>query len=292
MIDDPYANPEPEPKTLRESSVLTLVVGVLAVLLLLVGGIAVVTHDDEKVDAVTLLGSAPDAVRDAGSARMTMTMTMEGEGMSMDMSAEGVVDFVSGAGTFKMTGFGADFEMITDGKTMWMHVPNFAALPHVGKEWIAFPTSNGAGTMSGLFGPDQATGFLDTLRGVGGEIEDLGTEEVNGVDAHHYGVTIDMARALESIPDDERADAEAGMAMLGGDATMPVEVWLSDGGLPVRVTFDIGGGTGVTPMEMHMQMDLTDFGLPVEITPPPADQVLNISDPSELSNMLSGEDVS
>ena len=275
---DPYAHPE---DAASERSAFNLVVAVMAAILLLVGVIAVFTGKDDDVDPVALLGSAPDAVRDAGTSRMTMVMDMKGGGSSSRMTANGVVDFVSGAGTFSFTGFGIDFELRTDGKTIWMKVPG---QPAGAKPWVAFPLSAvpGASPGIGMFGPGQATGFLDALRGVGTDIKDLGEEDVNGVHTHHYGVTVDVHDALEQVPEDQRAQAEAGLSMLGVNE-MPMEVWLSSDGLPIRTVFSFGG---TSQFNVAMQMDLTDFGVPVHVEPPPADQVQTFDNLTELEQRL------
>ena len=280
---DPYAQPD---AASSERSVLNLVVAVMAALLLVIGAIALFVGKDDDVDPVALLGSAPDAVRDAGTARMTMKMDMNGGGASMNMTANGVVDFVSGAGAFTFSGFGIDFELRTDGATMWMKLP--AAAGGTAKPWVAVPLSAVTGDAPGvgMFGPEQATGFLDALRGVGSDIEDLGEEDVNGVHTHHYGVVIDVDRALAEMPVAQRANAEAGLSMLGVEE-MPMEVWLSRDGLPVRTTFDFGTGQA---LNVSMQMDLTDFGVPVDVEPPPADQVQMFDDMSQLEQQL-GEQV-
>jgi hypothetical protein len=277
-VIDPYAQPD---TAAGDRSVVNLVLAVMAALLLLVGVVAVAVGKDDTTDAdpVALLGSAPDAVRDAGSARMSMVMDATGAGVSMKMNAEGVVDFVSGAGTFTFSGFGVDFELRTDGTTLWMKLPDMGATDPA-KPWVQVPVTseNGLAPNMFMFGPNQATGFLDALRGVGTDVRDLGEEDVNGVHTHHYGVTIDVRRALEQVPEDQRADAEAGLSMIDVNE-MPMEVWLSSDGLPVRTTFSFGD---TDLFEMAMQMDLTDFGVPVHVEPPPADQVQSFDDLKQL----------
>lgn len=264
-------------------------------LLLVVGVVAVIAgRDTASADPVKLLGAAPDAVRDAGSARMTMTMTMDMKGqavpaMSMSMTAEGLIDFTSRAGSFSMDGFGQHFEMLTDGTTFWMQMPSLATAghPELADKWIATPLPTDAGASGGLFGPGEATSFLDVLRGVGGTIVDLGAEAVNGVDAHHYAVAIDLDKAMASLPPDEKARAEQGLAVFGVDRLLPVDVWITDAGLPVRTVFDVGREPG-SPLSFHIQMDLADFGTPVHITAPPADQVIDMNDPSQLTALIAG----
>jgi hypothetical protein len=206
---------------------------------------------------------------------MAMTMHMKNDSLDVDLTASGLVDFKTGAGSFSIKSAALTAEMLMDGRTVWMKLPDAttAAVPELAGKWMSFPLPMASTAGSGVLGPNQATSLLDTLRSAGGTIVDLGDERVNDVDAHHYAVSIDLEQAIASLPEDQRAVAEGGLSRIGLTGRMPVDVWLNADGLPVRSMFDLrSSGT-----EMHVQMDLSDFGVPVHITPPPADQVVDIS---------------
>jgi hypothetical protein len=276
----------------KKRSPLPWVLGIVAVLALIVGVVVIAGDDDAADDPMALLSAAPDAVREEGSARMTMTMSMgETEGMDLGIEMEGVVDFETQAGSFEMSALGMDINMLTDGETIWIQMP-FGGVG--GKTWVAAPLEAMEGQE--MAGFDSATGVLDSLRGVGGEIEEHGTEEINGVDATHYSTTIELADAIAATPQADRPEVEAALEQLGGfgGAGFPIDVWITDDGLPVRMVMTFAPPAGESGDALFgdgsfsMQVDFTDFGVPVEIEPPDPDEVHVVDDPSELGELFGG----
>ncbi|HEX4904826.1 MAG TPA: hypothetical protein VFU93_05210 [Acidimicrobiales bacterium] len=283
---DPYSSPEAH----RESSVVwTAVVAVLAATVLLAGVLSALTNDDATGvdDPLALLSSAPDAALDARTARIVMKMEMEG-GMSVNMSAEGLVDFETGASSLTMSMVGNELEMRTVDDHFYMRLPDVGQPLGITTPWVGMPV-DAAGTGS-YTGSPSAAAMIDSLRGVSRDIESLGRDEVNGVDANGFRVTIDLERALQQVPEADRARAEESMAQLRGMgmAEMPMEVWVTDGGLPVRMVMEMEG-IGGTGASMRSQMDYVDFGLPVDITAPPAEDVTMVQDQAQLQQLLGGQ---
>jgi len=286
-VSDLYAPIEPQVPSKKTRRTLPIVLGGIAVAALLVIGVAAAIggDDDAKVkDPVALLTGAPDAVRDRGSARIKATMAIQVAGRDVDMTMDGVTEFASNKGTITMSMMGQTIDMVSDGTTMYMHLP--AMMRGVGSaEWVAFPVTAGA---AGTF--DSATGVLDALRGVGADVQEVGTEEVNGVDATHYRATVDLQRALDAAPESQRERARTALGQLG-TSDVPIDVWLSSDGLPVRqvITFDAPAGGGLLGgMSMKMTIDFTDWGTPVDVQVPPADQVQRVDDPSKLGQLFGG----
>lgn len=293
-MSEPYATPEAaEPTTSRRP--IALVLAVVAALLLVVGIVVAATGKDDSTttkDPLALLTAAPDAVHDAGSAHIAMSMTMKAAGMDIAIEGSGATEFATRRGTFRMSFLGIDIEMVTDGSTLYAHVPDGGTLPGTTKPWVSVPAASVQGQAS--FGSaESATGFLDALRGVGaGDIEEVGTEEVNGVKATHFHTTVDLKDAIAAAPESQRAEAEQGLQSLEqlGATEMPIDVWITKDGLPVRqvMTFDAKGAGVMPSMSMRIAVDLTDFGAPVEVTIPPADQVQQLTDPTELGQLFGG----
>lgn len=264
------------------------VVAVLAATVLLAGVLSVLTNDDdERVDdPLALLSSAPDAALDARTARVIMKMEMGG-GMSMDMSAEGLVDFGSGASSMTMSMFGTELEMRTVDQHLYLRLPDLGQPTGIATAWVGMPvTSPGAGAFTGS---PSAAGLMDSLRGASNDIEELGRHEVNGQEANGFRVTIDLARAIEQVPEADRAEARERLAQMTamGMSEMPMEVWVNDDGLPVRMVMEMAnlGGAGA---DMRMQIDYVDYGLPVDIAPPAAEETTMLADQAELQQLLGG----
>ncbi|HYD10773.1 MAG TPA: hypothetical protein VEA78_11790 [Acidimicrobiales bacterium] len=278
----------------RQQSVFLLPILAAALILALIGVIGVATKGDAKVDdPLALLGAAPAALEDAGSARMTMSFTFDGGGIDMSFDAQGAMEFATGATVFTMELFGETMEMRTDGETLWMRMPPSAQVPGVEGEWIAMPFDELTGgaalrqQVPGLGG----TSYFDALLGVNDDIEDLGAETVNGVETRHYAFTVDITAATEQLPADQRAEMEAAFADMGSDLTaVPVEAWLSDDGVPVRqvITVDVDedGMVGT----MRMQMDLSDFGVEVDVRPPPAEDIISFDEVPGLEDAILGSE--
>ena len=274
-MTDIVVDPEPTPP---KRSPLPIVLGLLAVVALVVGIVLVASDGDDggTDDPVTLIGGAPDAAREAGSARMTMTMEMSGGDMPMnlDIDGEGLVDFVTGDSSFDMSMFGMDFTMRYLDETMYMQLPD--------GRWAAMSLSL-AGGATGSMTPN-ATGFLEALRGISTEIEELGSREINGQDAQGFRATVDVDEAVEQAPPDYRdlvADSLA-QAEAAGMTEIPTEIWVTDDGLPVRLVMDLTTDL----FDMSMTMDYLDVGIDVDIEKPPAAETITVEDPQQLQELM------
>ena len=117
---------------------------------------------------------------------------------------------------------------------------------------------------------EPIAGRLDALFGVRDAVE-IGAESVRGVAATRYRLTIDMAQADAALP--------AGVTVPDGPyrrlSQIPAEVWLDADGLARRVAVmtDPTSGTGGTPM--WSVVELWDFGVLADITPPAPGEVVS-----------------
>ena len=254
--------------------------------------------------AVSALQAAPDAVADAGTATFTMTMEITYEGETVELVATGAYDNPADQMSMSMD-MGAMFEqlaaasgeevpaelgdgrmeMVADGDTVYMHFSVFEVLTGT-SDWLSMSAED-LGTDAESLGlgasASDPTKLLESLRGVHGEPEVVGQEEVGGVATTHYHATMSLADALAQVPEDQRAEVEAALDDLaeGSDAEIPVDVWIDGDGLPRRVTMDMGGamdaiapgGGGVT-----MTIEFSDYGEPVDIQVPSPDEVTPFSE--------------
>jgi hypothetical protein len=126
-----------------------------------------------------------------------------------------------------------------------------------------------------------------------GDLQTVGTEQVRGADTTHYRGNLDLASALAEVSADERAKAESELGKVGIDpsmATVPVDVWIGTDGLVRRVQIGVQGlestasTTAGNDLGGTFTMEFYDFGQPVAITVPPADQVFEV-DPSMLASL-------
>jgi hypothetical protein len=139
----------------------------------------------------------------------------------------------------------------------------------VGANWTGFFL----GDPGGPRGMNDPLWPLDALFGARDAVE-VGAGSVRGVPASHYRVTIDLARADAALP--------AGVTVPAGPyrrlSQIPAEVWLDADGLARRIAVmtDPTAGDGSTPM--WSIVELWDFGVLADITPPGPGEVVSPRD--------------
>lgn len=247
-------------------------VGLCAVLLGLTG----VACGDEGsgggggADGVNAIAAAADSATEAGSSRMTMTMAMSVSGQSLELTGEGVFDYDEQVGEMTMTIGGAglpdeqSMETIIDGTYLYMKMP--AALGGDGG-WVRMDMTSVAGGAN-QFSQDPSQ-YLSFLRGASDEIEEVGTEEIDGVTTTHYKAELSFDKILEQAPDEEAADVRAQLEALGGELdSIPSDVWIDEDGLPRRMQLDMSIEAQGQTADMEITMDLFDYGVDVNVEPP------------------------
>ena len=279
------------------------------------------SEEDDEVEgqsggiatAAFLRGAAERTV-DAGTGRMEMTIELSGipgapgpvemkatgsfdsakqlASMTMDMS--GLFDQMGGTpeerAQFEQVFAGGQFEMVAAGTTLYMRMPFFAQMFGSDKEWISMDLTamggQGASAIPGLgsAGSGNPTAMLESLRGVSDDIEEVGTEDVRGVETTHLRGTLDMEKAMEEVPEAQREQVEQALSQFGGAADIPYDVFVDDEGLVRRFTMDMSGildaagGAEAAGAAGAITMDFFDFGAAVEIVVPPVADVFDATE--------------
>jgi hypothetical protein len=177
------------------------------------------------------------------------------------------------------------FEVVTRDLVMYMRTPLIEDAEELdNKEWLKLDlrrASRQAGIDLGSFGqlgqndPAQTLRFM---RAVGEEVEEVGEEEVGGVETTHYKAVIDLRRYDDSVPARDRAAAQESVRRLIrlGGATFPVEVWIDDQGLVRRDRYT--QSLGPAGSEAVYQTEYHDFGRSVEIDVPDEDEAFDLTE--------------
>jgi hypothetical protein len=180
--------------------------------------------------------------------------------------------------TTSVAGHEVTVETITDAATIYLRssVPDQELPP--GKEWVGVEPFLGHDPDSALAGSADAGEVLRSLEAAGGDVEDLGEEDVRGVSTTHYRGSIDVDRLEQNL----RSEGKADVAKLVGRAyasqtSIPVEVWIDQDGVVrrIREVLPLGGGDSGPGLTMDMQIELYDFGAEPDISLPPADKVFD-----------------
>ena len=261
---------------------------------------------------LTSFTSAANASSAADSAKfeLTFSMTMPLSDKPLEFSAGGgfdkaadraqlnfdlssLAEMLKGLGESfggKVTGDMGDpsdwkLDAIKDGDLVYLRFPLIKDQLPAGKTWVKGDLkelADQSGGDLGQFGSFAGTDPRDVfgmLKAVSGGITTVGTEKVRGVDTSHYMATIDIAKLEKLVPADQRQslgglDQTAEQAGLTG---IPIDIWI-DGDQRVRkMSFEIEAkqpGMSQTT-KASFEVELYDYGKPLDITLPPADQVVD-----------------
>jgi hypothetical protein len=247
------------------------------------------------------VAEAAATTTEAGSSRLEFTMTMEAEGRSFTMRGDGALAYSPPRGRMtldlgdlaKLSGEelgDGRMEFVFDGLVYYMKFP--AGIEGLtGKTWMKIDLEKvGAETGVDLGALQQANQnpaqLMQFLRGVSDDIEELGQEDVRGVETTRYRATIDLDEAAErgadvgefseEMRDQLKAEIERMRAQTGLE-TLPVEVWIDEDNLLRRMRMDLSFSVEGEQVAMDMTMDFFDFGVDVRVAPPPADQTVDVT---------------
>jgi hypothetical protein len=270
--------------------------------LLLLASVVVACTSEEppRSDPAALerLLASVETTRAAGTARMSQTLTMtfpEGSGGSQQapsgsitVDVDGYLDLSNRSARLRVTTEGSglagadalagDTDVILVGGTMYMRSPFYQQLAPNHEPWLEIDYAElGVRGISQL-GQQDPLVFVDALRGVYGEVAEVGSERVREGDATHYRATANVERLTQAIPRAARASVEASFTQLGIEE-MPLDVWLDDEGRLVRMTSQVElSGASTEGGTMELSLDLFEFGVAFDLRPPPADQVVGFGE--------------
>ncbi|MCR6481607.1 hypothetical protein M8542_02145 [Amycolatopsis sp. OK19-0408] len=239
-------------------------------------------------DAIQLASASKQGTEKSKSAKFTM----EGSAAGQSMSATGAMA-IDGANTkFSMTSTaaGQTTEMRLVDQVMYIKLPaDQQAQMGTDKSWAKI-SSEGTDPISQAMGSaltqtaDQSdpSKMLEQISKAGRIISSDQTE-LNGKQVNHYKVELDVAKAVDQFAGSAPAatrDKVAGM-LKGKDIKIPAELWLDKDNLPVQVTMDQGPmmqALGAPAGDAKFTMKYSDWGTQVDVTAPPADQVVDLGE--------------
>jgi hypothetical protein len=128
-------------------------------------------------------------------------------------------------------------------------------------------------------GAISPSSFLDSLKSAG-DVRLVGPEDLGGEATTHYSATIDSTQTTEP-----------GISKFGGQ-TYDEDVWIDGDGIVRRVSYVVDGnkvaassGLGSFQGPLHITFDLSAVGRPVDIQPPPPEQVSSAGDLGSLGGL-------
>jgi hypothetical protein len=261
-------------------------------------------------DPTELIASSADATDAAKTAQMSASMSidmpllpnpvqftmdgplaLDGSRADLEMDMSSMLSMIPGAPASLVVE-----ARVVDGVTYIDFGDFFGALAHgravppalQGIKWLKVDVASAAGTPSGT-SPGSFTQYLQYLRGVAAGVREIGGETIRGVATTHYQAQIDkshlldqLGKARDSLPSAEQKLLDQGLVGVDSDPT--VDVWIGNGDhLVHRLMLALDMTAAGQSMHMNMSLDLYDFGVPVDVQAPPASQVRDLSDLSQLA---------
>ena len=172
--------------------------------------------------------------------------------------------------------------MLVVDRAAYLKMPEtlFGGLLGSGK-WFKMPNLGDANSAVPGLGQSDPSQFLAYLETVSAGVTKVGTETIRGVDTTHYTASLDPAKAgsRADVPPSLRDDLSKILQKNGVPFTIPADVWVDSDGLARRIQLKLdlgrmaGTGGGSDLPVMTISIDLYDFGVPVHVEAPPADQV-------------------
>ena len=281
---------------MRPKSILTL----LAALALVAGACGGGSGDQSPADAIA---AASLNTTEAGSAKVsiasktTVPEALAGGGpTSIEFGGEGAVDYENQIGemTMDMSDMGAaaggpqlgEMKMVFEGTMIYMQFDLLAQQLPEGKSWVRFDLAT-IGEEMGVdmsqftqFSNNDPTAALQYLEGAT-SLEEVGTEEVRGDETTHYEGVVDLQKAADKVEDEQLSKAFEDVIEIGGQAEIPLEVWVGDDETIRRMTyaFEMPAGQGSTEsLTSEITMEFYDFGTEVDVTIPSEDESVDLQE--------------
>lgn len=160
------------------------------------------------------------------------------------------------------------------GEIVYIQWPFVATFLGATTPWISMAADEGLATVEqfSTMSPISPEDLFAAYEDLDVEVVDLGSASVNGVEATHYRIEIDLEQAFGQL-------SGADGAFAGDDplpqGTVPVEVWISEEGQVVRMVMEILGsslGEDEDFESMSMRYDFF-YGEDIVIEAPPASEV-------------------
>ena len=216
------------------------------------------------------------------TAHLTMSLSGGVGNVSIDGTGSGVIDFSQNAASLQATlnadGQQVELQEVYLGGVFYEGLPGIDQLVP-GKSWVSVDLSSLQ--QGGTQNPAQAEAMnnpavmLRVLAQQGNTVAALGPSIVDGTSVQGYSVTVNAA-ALKSrlgrLPSwMQQALSRVNMRDIG------MKVFVDGSGLLRRMTVHMAIATGSSPpVSVDASIDYSDFGSPVTVSSPPADQVVSL----------------
>jgi hypothetical protein len=291
-----YSEPLPGPRKRRMGWVLAAVAVVVIAAVGVTLGVASTNHTASppapSASPNKVVLTAIDSTLGAKTAdvHMTILMTVPGQGQ-ITATGSGVMDFTNNAARVTI-GYqgepqlaGVSLTELFVGGGGYLSVTDLSEIVP-GKSWVALPVT-GASVAPGSSNPAD---MFQILQSQGDQVTSLGASQVNGSPVDGYHVVIPEAAIQKRL---SGVNLPAGMAQAAqgmfGPGGISMDVYVDSAtGLMRRLTTDLTLTVAGQSVTAKATEDTSNFGVPVSITAPPADQVASFQQFSQAASSALG----
>lgn len=219
-------------------------------------------------EASQAVGDALAAAREAGSAAFDFSSATDAAGRSVVATGQGSFDTAAGALQMQLSSqlpgqgeVALELRQV-DGSAYVSGVPGQPA-----EQWVELSLEElgAAGGPLGGADPSQQLTLLEQA----GEVEEVGPEQVDGVETTHYRGEVDLEAAAEQAQQ-EGADVEQLRQQYQqlGLSTVPFDLYVGPDGLPVRTASTVETSAGGQQVSSTSTVDFADWGADVQVEAP------------------------
>jgi hypothetical protein len=176
---------------------------------------------------------------------------------------------------FRLLGRTGYTRWIVKGKTYWVkeHEPETSGDPI--EQLIPFPGTSTKPT-------DVLTRVLETSE----QNEVLGQEDVRGAETTHYRARVSVAKLIEQLPEVDRPKGD--FAESWGGPFVPVDLWIDDDSRLRRIAIHQREDAEHGNPAMTLTANLYDYGVEVDVEPPPPDETISQDEFNKLTSVGEG----
>ena len=278
------STPLREKRRRRRPFILTVVSVVSVVTLALVAAVVVESHSGGNgSDADAAVVSAVDTAIAGGSANLTATGSIVAAGQTVTVTGTGSIDFTNSAVSLNLTAHAAGQQI--NEQAVYLAGVVYEQLPEIaqvapGKSWVSLDLSSltqAAGQEdNGLGGNPLA--MLHVLALQGNTVTDGGATTLGGQSVHEYDVSLNPAVIQKEL---DSANLPAWLKQAVSQVTVhggSEKVYIDDAGQLAGSSYVVEETAGAAgTVSVSESLGFSDYGTPVSISAPPADEVIPFS---------------
>lgn len=225
-----------------------------------------------------LVQAAKEGTNESQSVKFTMELGASGR--QMTATGEALFAGADTAMAISVQGQGNNVEMRMVDNTVYMNMPELASATG-GKTWVKMSgdgndTNQLAQQFGGTFDQSDPRNMLGWIEQAG-DITKSEETTLDGQDVTHYWIDLDYAKIAEQVGPNAGVTKDQAKTATGKVGKLPMEVWLDGDNLPVQMSMDLGKVAEATGAPAQggssMVIKYTDWGGPVNVQAPPADQI-------------------